>query len=372
MKLSIRNWRFFAGLARPAAGEAVRILLLGCALPSCLFSQQTFASAPQFHPTQGFESQALRDALCESESVEENPLVRPEASLTQGISLFTHSGANGSTFAEPESLPSLNQAFQDPFASSSAVTKGRIIRSMCTLAGLEGFTAKSANVGMGSESFGLAQSGGSRPSSSPGEKSQSSSMAKGSPGHIFWVVPAFKVDYLKNIKPLTPREKFKEWARAAYDPLGLAGAGIESALEHSSTDGFCGYGHGWAGYGKCFGSAELDANISGFFGDFAFPVLLHEDPRYFAMGQGSARRRVLYAVSRVVITRTDSGGTSIAYAGLAGTVLAAAASNLYYPRQDRGFALSLSRVGWDLGFTAAFNVAAEFWPGIKRTVGRTF
>jgi hypothetical protein len=206
---------------------------------------------------------------------------------------------------------------------------------------------------------------------SPSEPQPAQSSAQtGSPGHIYWIVPAFKVDYLKNVKPLTSREKFDEWARGAYDPIGLAASAGESALEHSPRDGFCGYGHGLGSYAKCYGSAELDANISSFFGDFIFPVIAHQDPRYFGLGHGSFGHRLLYSVSRVFITRTDEGGTAVDYSALAGTVLAAAASNLYYPRQDRGLEHSLTRVAWDLGFTALFNTSAEFWPNIKHEVDR--
>src|SRR5579859_4660108 len=44
---------------------------------------------------------------------------------------------------------------------------------------------------------------------------KSPSATSGSPGHIFWVVPAYKVDYSRNFRPLTPREKFDEWAETA-------------------------------------------------------------------------------------------------------------------------------------------------------------
>jgi hypothetical protein len=102
------------------------------------------------------------------------------------------------------------------------------------------------------------------------EKQTSPSDTTGSPGHIFWVIPAFKVDYQKRFKPLTAKEKFQEWARGSYDPLGLGAGAVEAAtLEYSSKDGFCGYGGGWGGYGKCFGALELDANISSFIGDYA-------------------------------------------------------------------------------------------------------
>ncbi len=199
------------------------------------------------------------------------------------------------------------------------------------------------------------------------------SAQQGSPKHIFGIVPAFEVSYLKHFKPLTPREKFDEWARGTYDPGGLGLYAAEAAtLEHSSSDGFCGYGESWGGYGKCFGSMELDANISGFFGDFLFPVIMHQDPRFFRLGKGPVAKRVLYAVSRVFITHADSGRDVFFVSALSGSVLAAAASNLYYPRQDRGFSHSLNRFGIDLADTAAFNVSAEYWPEIKHELKRIF
>ncbi|MGH9440364.1 MAG: hypothetical protein ACRD22_21500 [Terriglobia bacterium] len=102
-----------------------------------------------------------------------------------------------------------------------------------------------------------------------------------------------KVAYGQKFKPMTPKEKFDEWARGEYDPLGLLAGAFEAAtLEHSSKDGFCGYGKGWGGYGQCFGSLELDSTDSSFIGDFALPVLLHQDPRYFRLGRGSFGKRV--------------------------------------------------------------------------------
>jgi hypothetical protein len=196
--------------------------------------------------------------------------------------------------------------------------------------------------------------------------------AQGSSGHIFWVIPAFKVEALRNIRPLTPGEKFNEWALGAYDPLGLAGKATEAALEHSRTDGFCGYGSGWGGYGKCYGSALIDGNVSSFLGDFVFPTLMHQDPRYFRLEEGSVGARVVYALARVFITRTDTGGASLDSSALLGTAIAGANSNLYYPPQDRGFGLTMSRIGWDLGSTAIFNLQAEFWPDIHGIIRRMF
>lgn len=204
-------------------------------------------------------------------------------------------------------------------------------------------------------------------------KQYSPSATQGSPGHIFWIIPAFKVDYGKGFQPLSAKEKFEEWAQAEYDPLGLGAGAVEAAtLEYSATDGFCGYGHGWAGYGKCFGSLQLDATNSSFIGDFVLPVLLHQDPRYFRLGQGSFGRRVWYAISRVFVTYNDAGHTVFYSSALAGTAIAAGLSNLYYPAQDVGAAHTMTRIAIDLGNTALYNGAAEFWPDIHRALQRIF
>jgi len=209
--------------------------------------------------------------------------------------------------------------------------------------------------------------------SPPASQSTPSSPEQGSPKHIYLVVPAFEVSYLKHFTPLTPRQKFKEWLWGAYDPAGFGLYAAEAAtLEHSHRDGFCGYGKGWGNYGKCFGSMELTSNISSFFGDFLFPVIMHQDPRYFRLGKGSFPKRTWYAITRIFVTHADSGRTVLFSSALSGSILAAAASNLYYPPRDRGFGPSLNHFGIDLADTAAFNVSAEYWPEIKHALRRLF
>jgi len=191
---------------------------------------------------------------------------------------------------------------------------------------------------------------------------------------MYWVIPAFKVDFSGGkFVPLTPKEKFKEWAQGVYDPLGLGVTAFEAGtLEYSSTDGFCGYGHGWGPYGQCFGSLEADGTISSFIGDYALAVWWHQDPRYFRLGKGSLGKRVFYSISRVFVGYNDSGHTVFNSAALSGTAIAAGLSNLYSPQQDRGVSNSISRAGLDLGNTAIFNTAAEFWPDLHRWAQHTF
>jgi hypothetical protein len=188
----------------------------------------------------------------------------------------------------------------------------------------------------------------------------------GSVGHIFWVIPAFNVTCQGTFNPLTPREKFGEWLEGTYDPRGLGWYAILTAtVEHSSRDGYCGYGKGWGGYGKCFGSLELEANTSSFLGDFLLPSLLHQDPRYFRLGRASFGGRVAYAVSRVFVTHSDEGHWVFNSSALSGTAISAGLSNLYFPKQQVGWGPTVGRAAIDLGNTALYNLAAEFWPDIE-------
>lgn len=339
---------------RPALTIAGQLVLLGWGVALCLYCQTpasppSVGLQPEFKPGQReLHSSLLFAPLPVAQ-------LSPEFRQPPCIGLFG-SGSSGCRSVAPEVLSKKPV----PLASEESWTRA--------LAGLGVWDAHLSDSDQ-------AQSSG--PSATEPARSSNQNGASGnhngSPGHIFWVIPAFNVNYGKRFKPLTPKEKFQEWAQGEYDPLGL-GVGLFEAgtLERSSSGNFCGYGKGWGGYAQCFGSLELDATDSSFIGDFALPVLLHQDPRYFRLGQGSFGRRVFYAVSRVFITYNDSGHTVFAFSTLSGTVIAAGLSNFYYPSQDVGVSLTMSRIAIDLGNTATFNLAAEFWPDIQRKLHRIF
>ena len=70
-------------------------------------------------------------------------------------------------------------------------------------------------------------------------------------------------------------------------------------------------------------------------GGAIFPSLFHQDPRYFYKGTGTTKSRLLYAITRAVITRGDNGHDQPNFAGVLGDLSAGAISNLYYPASDR-------------------------------------
>jgi hypothetical protein len=100
------------------------------------------------------------------------------------------------------------------------------------------------------------------------------------------------------------------------------------------------------------------------FTEGVFPVLLHEDPRYFRRGSGSFLSRTGYALTRVLITHKDSGGRRFNISEWAGNAAAVAISNAYYP-QNRTLLDNGAKLLMQVGTDAFSQVLKEFWPDIK-------
>jgi hypothetical protein len=166
-------------------------------------------------------------------------------------------------------------------------------------------------------------------------------------------------------RPMTPGDKFKLFAVNTVNPftfLSTAGwAGIEQA-----QDTYPSWGQGAEGFGKRFGAVYASTATSNFFSNFMFPSILRQDPRYFRKLHGSFGSRLGYALSRVVVTRTDHGRSSPNVSLWLGAGSSAALGNLYYPDDQQDAGHVMGRFGINIATTAGFNVAREFWPDISR------
>jgi hypothetical protein len=182
---------------------------------------------------------------------------------------------------------------------------------------------------------------------------------------IFGVVPAYSITDAHNLPPLKSKEKFQLFLRGTIDPFPVVVYAIQAGIEQAK-DSHSGYGQGAAGYARRFGAALGDGTSARFFSTYAFPSLLHQDPRYFRKGQGSTRSRIAYSLSRGFVTRSDSGKTQPNWSNVLGKFVGASLANLYYPAEDRGVSLTMSRVAISLGYQTLGNVAIEFWPEIHR------
>jgi hypothetical protein len=184
---------------------------------------------------------------------------------------------------------------------------------------------------------------------------------------LFWALPNFlTVEDADKVPPLTPGQKFKLVARGVFDPAEFVLIAFVAGLAQAS-DSDPSYGQGAQGYAKRYGTAYGDNAIENFMASAVFPSVLRQDPRYFQLGHGGFKKRAWHAVSRVVITRSDSGQSQFNYSEILGAGTAAAISTYtYHPQSERSFGnvatVWASQMGWDV----ATYMVKEFWPDLRK------
>jgi hypothetical protein len=197
---------------------------------------------------------------------------------------------------------------------------------------------------------------------------QKTSEEKGtSNDRLFWTLPNFlTVDYEGQYPPLSVGQKFGVVARSSFDyveyPWYALLAGISQA-ENSEP----GYGQGAEGYGKRYGAAFADGTIENFMTGAIYPSLLRQDPRFYQLGRGGFLHRAGYAVSRIFITRSDSGAKEFNFSEILGSASAASISTYsYHPSADKTLSNTASVWGTEIGYDTVTLVVKEFWPDIQR------
>jgi hypothetical protein len=171
-------------------------------------------------------------------------------------------------------------------------------------------------------------------------------------------------DPAEKVAPLTVRQKFRLFAKETFDPFTAASAAAGAALSQVDNQNPK-YGEGAGPYGERLGAAAADIATQNFFQDAVFASLFHEDPRYFRRGpEFGVWYRVGYALSRVLVTRTDAGKARFNFSGVLGMGTGIALSNAYYPDSS----VSAGEVGYRFATSAAAtaltNLLPEFWPDI--------
>jgi hypothetical protein len=172
----------------------------------------------------------------------------------------------------------------------------------------------------------------------------------------------------EELSKLTAGGKFAiAWADAT-DRAIFAQTALLSGIGQAS-DSNPSFGQGLEGYAKRFGTTYADFAIENMLTEGVFPALLHQDPRYFRRGGGTKRSRLAYAMSRLFFTRGDSGSKQFNYSEILGAATSVTISNAYYP-DGRTVGNNVGKFTEQLGFDAASNVLKEFWPDLKRKLGR--
>jgi hypothetical protein len=172
--------------------------------------------------------------------------------------------------------------------------------------------------------------------------------------------------YMKHIpagwlaQPLTARDKMVLGERDLYSPFSILGYAASSGYSHLSN-GQPNYGTDAGAFGQRLGATLLRDSSDGLFTDTVFAPLLHEDPRYYVLGpQHNIPHRVAYAITRTIITRTDSGNASVNGAELLGYASASALSYTYYPSINQNFHDTARTFGMSLFGSAFGHLVSEF------------
>jgi hypothetical protein len=219
------------------------------------------------------------------------------------------------------------------------------------------------------------------------DTSSQGKVAATSNDRLFLALPNFlTLENAGKVPPLTAGQKFKVVARGSFDKIEFPWYGVLSGISQAENSE-PGYGQGMKGYAKRYGSAFADGTIENFITSAILPSILHQDPRFFQSSEGGFGRRAGYAISRIFVTRTDSGHSQFNYSEVLGSALAAAIStNTYHPRafittrynpatgtltyvhnaSSRTLTNTASVWGSQVGYDTITIVVKEFWPDIHR------
>ncbi len=185
---------------------------------------------------------------------------------------------------------------------------------------------------------------------------------------ILGVLPNFRsVNADVHLPPQTVKDKFVTATEDSFDyssifvPLAVAGYDYG----RNSTPEF---GTGGVAYGRYLWHSVVDQTSENYFVEFIVPVVTHEDTRYYSLARGGFLKRAGYSMSRVVITRTDSGGRAFNLSEVVGAGAAAGVSNLYYPSRERSFSNTGTQWATSVGIDALGFLVKEFSPDINHAL----
>lgn len=169
-------------------------------------------------------------------------------------------------------------------------------------------------------------------------------------------------------QPLRAGDKVIVGLHDLYSPLTLSGI-LASAGYGQLVNGAPNYGTDRGAFGQRLGAAGARDVSQGLLTNAVFAPLLHQDPRYYALGEKSGiLHRAAYAATRTIISRTDSGHATINGAMLLGYAGTAGVNFAYYPQINRNFKDTATGYGGSLGGAAIGYVVTEFSDELLHTL----
>ncbi len=199
---------------------------------------------------------------------------------------------------------------------------------------------------------------------------------------LFYTLPNFlTLQGSEKLPPMTAKDKFKVVALGTFDYVEYPWWGVLAAINQAENNEPA-FGQGWAAYGKRYGTTAGDSMVENFMVGAVIPSILHQDPRFYQSSKGGFWRRTGYSVSRIVVTRGDSGHAQFNFSEILGSASAAAISTYsYHPRStfistpsnphmfipsDRTLSNAASVWETQLTLDTITIMVKEFWPDIHR------
>jgi hypothetical protein len=189
---------------------------------------------------------------------------------------------------------------------------------------------------------------------------------------LFYALPDFlTVENTADLRPLTAQQKFTVVARSSFDYVVLPVYALRTSISQAQNREPS-YGQGAPGYGKRYALTFADCTIDNFMVGAVLPSLLHQDPRFYRLGDGPVAHRAAYAVSRILFTRADSGRKQFNFSEVFGSALATGISTYsYHPPEDRTFRNAATAWGTQMAFHTVTLAMKEFWPDLRRKMSHT-
>jgi len=188
------------------------------------------------------------------------------------------------------------------------------------------------------------------------------------PKRILGIFPNYRaVSTTTQVHPLSLRQRFWLATQDSFDYSSFVSAGIISGISQANNS-YPEFGHGGAAFGRYYWHAVADQAVANYMTEAIVPSLTREDPRYYTLGHGGFFKRTGYAVSRLLVTRTDSGGRTFNISEIVGNGAGAGISDTYYPSPERTWTKTGQKWLTQIALDGAFNVLKEFWPDINHAI----
>jgi hypothetical protein len=170
-----------------------------------------------------------------------------------------------------------------------------------------------------------------------------------------------------NWRPLTNAEKFGLFSHDLLHWGTHASIAFDSGLSMATKDRPY-LGNSARGYFTRYGLNVADEANFCFFTVSFFPAIFHQDPRYIPRDGGSTGARLSFALTRVIVTRGDSGQSEVNRSNIVGMFLSTSISSVMYSSYgaDVGVGGNFVAFGYNIMTEAAFDVLKEFWPDVAR------